>query len=91
MKIIRIAALSGATLLLTTVAASAQAVCAVGLIFAASYIGAHENRELTEKEAITCGLSYFADKPDAAKEADKTKAAKKPAKRKHAASRAKTN
>jgi len=66
------AALAAAALLFTTSLASAQAVCAVAIIFAAGYIGSHENRELTPKEAMTCGLSYLMDKNEA-----KTKPVKK--------------
>ena len=45
-------------LVLTPAAASAQ-VCVVGIFAAAAYIGAQEKRELTTKEAMTCGLSYL--------------------------------
>jgi hypothetical protein len=62
MKKAAIAAISVTFLLLTSSFASAQ-VCAVGIIFAAIYANAHDNRELTSKEAMTCGLLYGADAP----------------------------
>jgi hypothetical protein len=64
MKKIRIAGLAMAALLITSTVASAQ-VCAVGLIVAGFYISATENRELTSKEAMTCGilLDKQAEKP----------------------------
>jgi hypothetical protein len=40
---------------LTPVAASAQ-VCGIGIIVAAIAANAQQHRELTEKEAATCGL-----------------------------------
>lgn len=63
--------------------ASAQA-CVGGIIIAAFYASATENRELSAKEAATCGLLYGADrdkavKGPAKKPAPKT-AAKAPAK-----------
>ena len=62
MKKSAIAAVSLAFLVLTTSIASAQ-VCAFGILFAAIYANAHENRELTSKEAMTCGLLYGTDAP----------------------------
>ena len=54
--------------------ASAQ-VCVVGIFAAAAYIGAQEHRELTTKEALTCGLSYlFDNKKDEPKTTTKKKA-----------------
>lgn len=76
MKKVYVAISSLAALLAMTTLASAQAVCAVAIIFAAGYIGAHENRELTPKEAMTCGLSYLADKQDTANAAAEPKKAK---------------
>jgi hypothetical protein len=46
--------------------AAAQGVCVVGVFIAAFYANAKENRELTAKEAATCGLMYGADVPKAA-------------------------
>lgn len=63
MKKATIAAISAAILLFTSSIASAQ-VCVVGILAAAAYVSAHENRELTSKEAATCGLSYLFDKPE---------------------------
>ena len=63
MKKAGIAALSAAILLFSASIASAQ-VCVVGIFAAAAYVSAHENRELTSKEALTCGLSYLFDKPE---------------------------
>jgi hypothetical protein len=55
--------------------ASAQ-VCAAGILFAALYANATENRELSAKEAATCGLFFGADRDKAVKAAP---APKKPA------------
>lgn len=49
------AALIASAIAFTPVYASAQ-VCGVGIIVAAMIVNAQENRELTEKEAATCGL-----------------------------------
>jgi hypothetical protein len=49
-----------AGLLFSAKPASAQA-CMAGIIFAAFYANATENRELSAKEAATCGLFYGAD------------------------------
>lgn len=43
-----------------TAAASAQ-VCVLGIFGAAIYVAATEKRELTQKEAMTCGLSRLID------------------------------
>lgn len=66
--------------------ASAQA-CVGGIIFAAFYASMTENRELSAKEAATCGLLYGADRDKAVRGSSPTgpKAAakappKKPAK-----------
>lgn len=67
------AAFAAIGLVAMTAAASAQ-VCILGIFGAAIYIGAKEKRELTEKEALTCGLSYmFDDKKDEKKDAAKGK------------------
>lgn len=60
MKKAVIAAVSVTFLLLTSSFASAQ-VCAVGIIAAAFYASIHDHRELTSKEAMTCGLLYGSD------------------------------
>jgi hypothetical protein len=44
--------------------ASAQ-YCVAGILFAAMYANATENRELSAKEAATCGLFYGADRDKA--------------------------
>ena len=44
--------------------ASAQ-YCVAGILFAAFYANATENRELSAKEAATCGLFYGADRDKA--------------------------
>lgn len=57
--------------------ASAQA-CIGGIIIAAFYASATENRELSATEAATCGLLYGADR-DKAVRGGKSPAAKAPA------------
>ncbi len=63
MKRTSVAAISAAIILFSSSIASAQ-VCVLGIFAAAAYVGAHENRELTSKEAMTCGISYVFDKPE---------------------------
>lgn len=58
MRKLGIAGLALAAVLVTTVAASAQ-VCILGIFAAAAYISKHEHRELTQEEALSCGLTYF--------------------------------
>ena len=58
--------------------ASAQA-CIGGIFIAAFYAHATENRELSAKEAATCGLLYGADR-DKAVRGGKPPVAKAPAK-----------
>lgn len=81
MKKAIIATLSGTVLLFTASVASAQA-CILGIFVAAAYVSAHENRELTSKEAFSCGLSRLFDKPE-------QKPEKNPGKKKKAAHQAK--
>ncbi len=81
-----------ATVVMTGLAFSAQPasaqVCIGGIFLAAFYAHATENRELSAKEAATCGLFYGADrdkavrggKPPAAQGAAAKAPAKKPAK-----------
>ena len=57
MKKTIVAAVSIAALLFSLSAASAQ-VCIVGIFAAAAYANWHDNRELTAKEAWSCGLLY---------------------------------
>ena len=73
MKKIGIAGLVAAGLLLAPTVASAQ-LCAVGLVAKALITSATQKRELTEKEAMWCGL-YTEDVKPAAK---KKVRAKKP-------------
>jgi hypothetical protein len=56
MKKTIVAAVAAATLLATSSGASAQ-VCILGVFVAAAQVGASEHRELTQKEAFSCGLS----------------------------------
>ena len=80
MKKAGIAALAAAAFLFTSSMASAQ-VCIVGIFVAAAYVGKQENRELTSKEAATCGLSYLFDKPAAKAKTKKKKKVARRAKR----------
>jgi hypothetical protein len=74
--------MSVAFLALTSTVASAQ-VCIVGILAAAIYASAHDHRELTPKEAATCGLAYGSEtnKPETKK---KEKAARRAKAKKHA-------
>ena len=60
--------------------ASAQ-YCVAGILFAAFYANATENRELSAKEAATCGLFYGADRDKAVRGGKPPAAAKAPAKK----------
>jgi hypothetical protein len=60
--------------------ASAQ-YCVAGILFAAFYANATENRELSAKEAASCGLFYGADRDKAVRGGKPPVAAKAPAKR----------
>jgi hypothetical protein len=73
-----IVAMAMAGLSVSTRPASAQA-CVGGIIIAAFYASATENRELSATEAATCGLLYGADRDKAIK--GKSAAAKAPAKK----------
>jgi hypothetical protein len=75
-----------AGLSVSTRPASAQ-YCVAGILFAAFYANATENRELSAKEAATCGLFYGADRDKAVRNGQPpaAAAAKKPAPRKTAA------
>lgn len=78
MKKLTAPALAVTGLLVMSTAASAQALCVLPLIVSAAIVSASENRELTQKEAMWCGL-YHDDKADK-KPAAKRKAANKKAK-----------
>ncbi|MBS0535970.1 MAG: hypothetical protein JSR72_18110 [Proteobacteria bacterium] len=69
-----------------TTAASAQ-VCVLGIFGAAIYVATTEKRELTQKEAMTCGLSRLvedkkSDEAKASKDKKSVRAAKAAAKKK---------
>jgi len=64
MKKIVIATVVIAGLAFSAKPASAQA-CMAGIIFAAFYANATENRELSATEASTCGLFFGADRDKA--------------------------
>ncbi|HWV43364.1 hypothetical protein [Pseudorhodoplanes sp.] len=64
-------------LLLSAQPASAQ-FCMAGIIFAAFYANATENRELSAKEASTCGIFYGADRDKAVRGGKPPVAAKAP-------------
>ncbi|MGE0061364.1 MAG: hypothetical protein AB7T86_04715 [Xanthobacteraceae bacterium] len=81
MKKTIIAVTAAAFLLTGTSLASAQ-LCIVGIFAAAAIVGAKEKRELTTKEARSCGLLLGQDKEGEAKLAKKKtakKVARKPA------------
>ncbi len=61
MKIKMVALLVAAGIAFTPMAASAQ-VCGIGIIIAAIAANAQEHRELTAKEAATCGLMLGQDR-----------------------------
>jgi hypothetical protein len=75
------AAIAAIGLAAMTATASAQ-VCVLGIFGAAIYVAATEKRELTQKEAMSCGLSrMFDDKKDETKDVKTTDTkTKKPAK-----------
>jgi hypothetical protein len=73
MKKLAIAALATFGLALTSNVASAQ-LCPLGIVAKSIYISATEKRELTQKEAFSCGLLYEKPAPKPKKTA---KAAKK--------------
>ncbi len=79
MKKAAIAAVVMAGLAFSAQPASAQ-FCMAGIIFAAFYANATENRELSAKEASTCGLFYGADR-DKAVRGGKPPVAKAPARK----------
>lgn len=78
-----LAVLAVPALLAMSSAASAQ-VCVLGIMLKAAIVGAQENRELTQKEAATCGLVSDEEATKAAakkKEEEANKAARKRKKR----------
>ena len=80
MKKVAIAAAVIAGLASSAQPASAQA-CVGGILIAAIYASATENRELSAKEAATCGLFYGADRDKAVRGAPKKAPAPKTAAR----------
>ncbi|MGH7879994.1 MAG: hypothetical protein ACREQD_10930 [Candidatus Binataceae bacterium] len=62
MKKTIIAAMSFAAIVFAPSGASAQ-VCIVGIFAAAAQANLQDNRELTAKEAWTCGLTYWFETP----------------------------
>ena len=80
MKKIAVATAVIAGLMYSAQPASAQA-CIGGIIIAAFYASATENRELSAKEAATCGLFYGADRDKAVRGGKPPVAAKAPAKK----------
>jgi hypothetical protein len=80
MKKLTAAGLAVTGLLITSTAASAQFFCAPLLIVSGAIVGSQENRELTSKEAMWCGLvrdDEGAKKAAASKKGMKKTAAKK--------------
>ena len=53
---LRTAMLALGGLILTANAASAQVLCVIPLMVSAAMVSAQENRELTQREAMWCGL-----------------------------------
>ncbi len=77
MKRFTTTALALAGLVATSSAASAQVLCVVPLMISAAIVSAQENRELTQREAMWCGL--VRDQVPAKKvRATKKKVAKQP-------------
>jgi hypothetical protein len=76
MKKLTAAGLAVTGLLITSTAASAQVLCVLPLMVSAAIVSSQENRELTQKEAMWCGLYHD---QEAAKKAAAAK--KKPAKK----------
>jgi hypothetical protein len=62
MRKLGIAGLAIAGLLIASTVASAQ-ICVIGIMAAAIYTSAAEHRELTSKEATTCGLIHETPEP----------------------------
>jgi hypothetical protein len=76
MKKLTTAGLAVTGLLVTSTVASAQALCVLPLFISAAIISAKENRELTQKEAMWCGLIRD---PEGVKKMAEEKAAKEAA------------
>jgi hypothetical protein len=76
MKKLTTAGLGIAGLLVTSTVASAQVLCVLPLMVSAAIVSAKENRELTQKEAMWCGLVRD---PEGVKKMAEEKAAKEAA------------
>lgn len=76
MRKITAAGLAVAGLLITSTVASAQVLCVLPLFISAAIVSAKENRELTQKEAMWCGLVRD---PEGVKKMAEEKAAKEAA------------
>jgi hypothetical protein len=82
MKKLTAAGLAVTGLLITSTAASAQVLCVLPLMVSAAIISSQENRELTQKEAMWCGLYHDQEAAKKAAAAKKKPAAKKSAAKK---------
>lgn len=78
MKKLGVAAIALAALIFTPLVASAQ-ICVVGIMIKGIYASVKEDRELTAKEAATCGILVDEEelKANAAKKKKMAKEAKK--------------
>lgn len=77
MRKLTAAGLAVTGLLVTSTVASAQMICAPLLIVTGAIVSATENRELSQKEAMTCGLIRDEDASKAAAAKNKKMAMKK--------------
>jgi hypothetical protein len=80
MKKLTAAGLAVTGLLVTSTVASAQALCVLPIMISAAIVASQENRELTQKEAMWCGLvrdEEGAKKAAAAKKGSRAAAQKK--------------
>jgi hypothetical protein len=78
MKKFTAAGLAVTGLLIASTAASAQALCVLPIMISAAIVASQENRELTQKEAMWCGLVRD---EEGAKKMQAAKAKKKSAKK----------
>jgi hypothetical protein len=82
MKKLTVAGLAVTGLLVTSTVASAQVLCVVPIMISAAIVASQENRELSQKEAMWCGLVRDEDASKAA--AKKNKAAARMARKQKA-------
>jgi hypothetical protein len=80
MKKLTAAGLAVTGLLVTSTVASAQALCVLPIMISAAIVASQENRELTQKEAMWCGLVRDEEGAKKMQAAKKKPAAKKTAK-----------